>query len=85
MKAVQPVIASYGVSYVQIMSVGSHIKSERGKERKKLKIGLNEGDNFYPFRWCYYVGQNIIKIIFLIYREKSRRQKCLKVYMDFLI
>ena len=47
MKAVQLVITQDGISYLQIISVGSHSKSERGMEGKKRKIGLNEGERAF--------------------------------------
>ena len=38
--AVRPVIASNGVSYLQMRSVGSHRTSGRGKKGNKEKMGL---------------------------------------------
>ena len=42
MKAVRPVIASNGVPYLQIWSVGLHSMSEREKEGKKKGTGVVE-------------------------------------------
>jgi hypothetical protein len=39
MKAVRSVIASYGVAYLQMRSVGSHSRSGREKEEKKERSG----------------------------------------------
>ena len=47
MKSVRPVIASNGVSYLQMISVGSHSTPEREKE------GKDEASMFYVHNYIF--------------------------------
>ena len=53
MKAMRSVIASNGVPYLQMRSLGLHSTSERGKKEKKERLGSK-----YPFKDIF-ISSNI--------------------------
>jgi hypothetical protein len=60
MKAVLLVIASNGVLYLQMKSVGSHSTSRREEEEKKGRTRLRGCSVFFNIMFCYFLQLHVV-------------------------